>query len=119
MDKTDKQQSWVYNDLTKDENANVLAEFGIGTSINSKWDSQMMESEQARGTVHFGFGSNTMFKGGQNESCQHTDYIIVKPTIVVDGKCICRDGIYQFNCHDCQFFYIRVVIYFKCPTHEA
>jgi len=100
MDETDKQHGFVRNDLTKDENANVLAELGIGTSINSKWDSQMMESEQARGTVHFGFGSNTMFEGGQNESSQHTDYIILKPTIVVDGRCICKDGIYQFKLRD-------------------
>ncbi|MFC1693395.1 hypothetical protein ACFL1R_07815 [Candidatus Latescibacterota bacterium] len=97
MDETDKQQRWVHNDLTKDANAHVLAELGIGTSINSKWNSQMMESEQARGTVHFGFGSNTMFEGGQNESSQHTDYIILKPTIVVDGRCICKDGVYQLR----------------------
>ena len=57
----------------------------------------MMESEQARGTVHFGFGKNVMFKGGKNESGYHFDLIVRKPTLSVDGNCICRNGEYLFS----------------------
>ena len=97
MDLSDKQQKYIQNDLSSDEYANVVAELRIGTSINSKWDAHMMESEQARGTCHFGFGANVMFEGDKNESSEHSDYIIQKPTIIVDGKYICKDGIFQFK----------------------
>ena len=85
---TDKQQGWVRRDMTRDENANVLAELGIGISLGARWDEDMMESEQARGTCHFGFGHN-IFAGGQNTSSYHFDLVILKPTVEVDGKCIC------------------------------
>ncbi|MBT4482361.1 MAG: aminopeptidase [Candidatus Latescibacteria bacterium] len=96
LDLTDKQQKYAQKDLTRDNNSNVLAEIGIGTSISSRWDADMMESEQARGTCHFGFGRNIMFKGGKNESSYHFDLVIRKPTIIVDGKCICKNGKFLF-----------------------
>ena len=50
-----------------------------------------MESEQARGTCHFGFGHNIEY-GGQNASSYHFDLVVRRPTIASDGVAICRDG---------------------------
>lgn len=96
LDQNDRQQKMVQKDLTRDGNSNVLAEFGIGINDGAMSDKDLMESEQARGTCHFGFGMNLMF-GGQNESSYHIDFVIFKPTIEVDGKLTCKDGEYQFN----------------------
>ena len=94
LDTDDRQQSMVKKDMLRDANANVLAELGIGTSINSLWYAEMMEAERARGTCHFGFGMNINFEGGQNESSYHFDLVIQNPTITVDGVVICEKGEY-------------------------
>lgn len=91
----DKQQKWVRKDLSRDGNACVLAELGIGINPGAKCDENVMESEQARGTVHFGFGDNIGF-GGENQSSYHIDYVILKPTIEIDRRIICKDGKYNF-----------------------
>ena len=91
----DKQQRWVKKDLSRDGNSCVLAELGIGINPGARWDENVMESEQARGTVHFGFGDNICF-GGENQSSYHIDYVILKPTVKVDGKIICEKGEYKF-----------------------
>ena len=95
LSETDKQQSWVRKDLSRDENSKILAELGIGINTGARWNSDVMESEQTRGTCHFGFGMNIEF-GGQNKSSNHIDYVILKPTIEVDGEIICRAGEYKF-----------------------
>ena len=51
-----------------------------------------MESEQARGTCHFGFGMNLNY-GGKIKSKKHFDLVILNPTIIVNQKLICADGI--------------------------
>jgi len=35
--------------------------------------------------VHIAFGNNTGF-GGQNKSPVHNDLILMKPTVLIDGK---------------------------------
>ena len=91
LSEDDKQQRCVRNDLTRDEDSNVLAELGIGINPGARWDEDAMESEQARGTCHFGFGHNIEY-GGQNASSYHFDLVVQKPSIEVDGACICRAG---------------------------
>lgn len=93
LNKNDKQQAMVLKDLSTDSNSNVLAEFGIGTNLGANILEYVMESEQARGTCHFGFGLNKEY-GGENYSSIHIDYVILNPTIVVDGNVICKDGVY-------------------------
>jgi hypothetical protein len=97
LDEADKQQRYVRNDLTRDNNSNVLAELGIGINPGANWSEELMESEQARGTCHCGFGRNLQFQGGENNSSYHFDLVIQKPTIEVDGERICIDGDYQFS----------------------
>ena len=50
-----------------------------------------MESEQARGTCHFGFGNNLMYCW-QNRSSIHFDLVICNPTIEAGGKILCKAG---------------------------
>ena len=93
LDLDDKQQKLMAKDLKTDSNSNILAELGIGTNLGAKWNMDLMESEQARGTCHFGFGLNTDF-GGQNSSGIHVDYVIKNPTIIVDDTKICEKGVF-------------------------
>ncbi len=95
LDAADKQQALMIKDLSADKGAAVLAEFGLGINVEASPQGNVMEAEQARGTCHFGFGRNTEY-GGQNRSRTHTDYVLLRPTIWVDGVCICREGEYLF-----------------------
>jgi len=92
----DKQQKLMAKDLNTDRNSNILAELGIGTNLGAKWNMDLMESEQARGTCHFGFGLNTDF-GGKNSSGIHVDYVIKNPTIIVEGNIICDKGVFLID----------------------
>jgi leucyl aminopeptidase (aminopeptidase T) len=92
LSETDKQEKWIKNDLTADKNSSILAEVGIGTNKNALWNSDLMESEQARGTCHFGFGMNLNY-GGKIESKKHFDLVILNPTITVNKKWVYADGI--------------------------
>ena len=95
LNRSDPQQAWVFKDLTRDKNSNVVGELGIGINPGARWDEELMESERTRGTCHFGFGHNIAY-GGVNESSYHFDLAIRQPTIRADGNMICRDGEYRF-----------------------
>ncbi len=90
LDRRDHQQAMVFIDLSRDENSNVLAEFGIGINPGALWNQELMEAEQARGTCHFGFGNNLAY-GGINVSGYHFDLVVRNPTIQSDGKVISRE----------------------------
>ena len=93
FDPNNKQQKFMVKDLNTDDSSNILSELGIGTNLGARWNMDLMESEQARGTCHFGFGLNTEF-GGQNSSSIHVDYVIRNPTIIVDDNKICEKGVF-------------------------
>ncbi|MGI5915549.1 MAG: hypothetical protein ACOX9A_03765 [Anaerolineae bacterium] len=90
----DPQQRMAAADLSRDEHANVLAELGIGINPGALWNADVMEAEQARGTCHFGFGGNVSY-GGQVASSYHFDLVIRHPTITVDGRVLCRRGVWM------------------------
>jgi len=73
------------------EKARQIAEFGIGTNPKAKIIGNALEDEKALGTCHFAFGNNINF-GGVNDVPFHADGIIEKPTIIVDGKLLMKDG---------------------------
>ncbi len=93
LDRTDPQQRMAYDDLTRDPNASRVAELGIGINPGARVDADIMEAEQARGTCHVGFGRNVAY-GGATESAFHGDFSLLIPTIVVDGRMLCREGEY-------------------------
>jgi leucyl aminopeptidase (aminopeptidase T) len=77
--------------LNRDKKRRILAEFGIGINHKSKLTGNMLTDEGCRGTVHFGFGSNSTV-GGKNSVNFHLDFIMKKPTVLIDDKKIIKDG---------------------------
>ncbi|MBN2423023.1 aminopeptidase [Candidatus Woesearchaeota archaeon] len=74
-----------------DENANCIAEFGIGTNPKAKIIGNILEDEKALGTIHFAFGSNVSL-GGKNQSNVHLDGVISKAEVVVNNCKLIRKG---------------------------
>lgn len=74
-----------------DSQANVVAEFAIGTSDKEKFGSP---SEKGMlGTAHFGLGDNAhCYPGGQSWSQVHLDGSVRDITLEVDGERIMEDG---------------------------
>lgn len=92
LDLADEQQKMVFIDLTRDANARVLAEFGLGVNPNALEDADLMEAEQARGTCHFGFGHSLEYEGS-NVSSYHFDLVVRRPTIRVGDRVAMKDGV--------------------------
>jgi leucyl aminopeptidase (aminopeptidase T) len=67
------------------ENGFVIAEFGIGVNKAHKFPiGNTLHDEKIYGTCHIAFGNNVSF-GGRNRSEIHTDIILIRPTIMIDG----------------------------------
>ena len=69
-------------------NPYCIAEFAIGTN---PCGDPFLATEKAFGTAHVAIGQNTWL-GGANESSIHWDFLVDKPTVVVDGEHILEDG---------------------------
>jgi leucyl aminopeptidase (aminopeptidase T) len=65
------------------KNARHLGELGIGTNPNAKIVGNVLEDEKVLDTVHFAIGSNYDHDA---EALIHSDGIVKKLTITVDGK---------------------------------
>jgi aminopeptidase len=68
-----------------------LAELGIGTNPNAKRPENILESEKIKGTVHMAIGDNSHM-GGKVSADLHQDFVIPKPTWMLDGKPVMKDG---------------------------
>jgi len=68
-----------------------VAELGIGTNEKAILSGSLLEDEKVLGTVHIGLGDNIAF-GGSIKAPMHLDGIMLKPTLVVDGKTVIKDG---------------------------
>ncbi|MEM2883595.1 MAG: aminopeptidase [Nitrososphaerales archaeon] len=74
-----------------DANANVVAEFSIGTGHLEKYGT--LSEKGMLGTIHLALGDNhSAYPGGKNVSKSHIDATIRDPTIEVDGRLIIKDG---------------------------
>jgi aminopeptidase len=71
--------------------ARNCAEFGIGTNEAATVTGNVLEDEKIFGTIHIAIGNNAHF-GGKVNVPFHMDGIVSKPTVVIDGKIIIRDG---------------------------
>lgn len=69
----------------------VLAELGIGTNEKAELCGNTLEDEKILGTVHLAIGDNTGF-GGKNRVASHQDGILLRPTLILDGKKVMEDG---------------------------
>jgi leucyl aminopeptidase (aminopeptidase T) len=79
----------VVEKLGKD--ARNIAELGIGTNPKAKLIGNVLEDEKVYETVHVAIGNNMSY-GGSCDVPLHSDGIITKPTVEVDGRVVIRDG---------------------------
>jgi 2,5-dihydroxypyridine 5,6-dioxygenase len=70
-----------------DQNARVLAEFGVGFNNRSKLCGNMLIDEGSYGTFHCGFGSNNTI-GGKNKINFHLDFVFYANEIIFDDEII-------------------------------
>lgn len=70
----------------------LIAEIGFGMNTGASISGRMLEDEGVFGTMHIGIGNNLSY-GGDNATPIHIDLIMKKPTYVVDGKMIYKDGV--------------------------
>ncbi len=68
-----------------------LAELGIGTNDRARITGNVLEDEKVMGTVHLAFGDNSTF-GGNVKVNVHLDGMILRPTVVADGREIMKNG---------------------------
>lgn len=73
------------------KNGNNIAELGVGTNNLITLSGNTIEDEKVMGTVHIGVGANKAF-GGEIDLPFHTDMVIQKPTLEIDGKIIIEKG---------------------------
>ncbi len=71
--------------------ARNIAELGIGTNDKAILCGSVLEDEKVMGTVHIALGDNISM-GGKVSVPSHLDLIIKKPTLIIDGKEIIKDG---------------------------
>ncbi len=90
----------VQNSLHTDAMARVVGEFAFGINPKARFIEEFLETEKVCGTVHIAFGDNTDFPGGKNNSANHMDLMMNKPTVRVtleDNSVlpVLVNGIYQ------------------------
>jgi leucyl aminopeptidase (aminopeptidase T) len=68
-----------------------VAELGVGTNDRATLTGMVLEDEKVAGTVHVAFGNNVGMGGTVNVPI-HLDGVLRRPTLVVDGVTIVRDG---------------------------
>ena len=74
-----------------DPNVYNIAELGIGLNPDCRFIGLMLEDEGVFGSVHIGIGTSVNLGGTLKAAC-HYDAIMTKPTVVVDGRTILKDG---------------------------
>ena len=81
--------------IKRDEFANFIGELGLGTNLAcTEPINNLLQDEKMIG-VHIASGhAYPEYTGVQRHSSTHLDGVIVKPTVVVDGKMIMKDGQY-------------------------
>ncbi len=67
------------------ENANNIAEFGVGMNPKAKLSGHPLQDEKILGTVHVALGHNLSF-GGYVKAKRHLDGILTAPTVYLDGR---------------------------------
>lgn len=89
----------VDDSLAIDDMAKVVGEFAFGMNPKARFTEEFLEAEKIKGTVHIAFGDNTDFPSGQNNSANHMDFLMNKPTVKAYTKNkiidILRDGTFQ------------------------
>lgn len=79
----------VQKSLHTDSMAKIVGEFAFGINPKARLVKEFLETEKTYGTAHIAFGDNTDMPGGKNNSANHMDFMIDKPTV----NAITQDGV--------------------------
>ncbi len=74
--------------------SNAASQFALGTNPAARVLPNTREVSKKLGTAHFAIGDNITL-GGQSKSAFHIDFVLLNPTVFLDGVCILKDGGYQ------------------------
>lgn len=74
-----------------DPNVYNIAEMGIGTNDKAELCGKLIEDERYFGAFHFGIGKSLNL-GGTIDAPFHTDGMIMKPSVYVDGQLVVENG---------------------------
>ncbi|MCW8966203.1 MAG: aminopeptidase [Candidatus Pacearchaeota archaeon] len=90
-----KNEDFLKEMLSTDENASYVGEFGIGCNPKiTKFTKNLLFDEKIGGTIHLALGAAYKENGGGNDSAIHWDIVkdMKNAKIVVDGKIIQENG---------------------------
>lgn len=73
------------------DNADNIAEIGIGLNPACRQNGDFEEEKKGRGNVHVAIGDN-LFYGGDVYSPVHMDMVLYQPTVRLDDRVIVEDG---------------------------
>jgi leucyl aminopeptidase (aminopeptidase T) len=73
------------------EGGTYLAELGIGTNECATLTGNLIEDEKILGTCHVAFGASAGI-GGEIQVAIHEDVVVMKPTVMADGRALITDG---------------------------
>ena len=76
----------VEDSLETDEMSKVIGEFAFGINPKARFVDEFLESEKIFGTIHVAFGNNSDMPEGKNNSKNHMDFLMSKPTVKITGK---------------------------------
>jgi leucyl aminopeptidase (aminopeptidase T) len=90
----------VDDSLATDDMSKVVGEFAFGINPKARFVTEFLETEKIHGTVHIAFGDNTDYPSGKNNSANHMDFLISKPTVKAYTKnngavTVLKDGVFQ------------------------
>ena len=75
----------------EDPNVYNVGEIGIGTNPEAKYTGAPIEDERVEGGVIIGIGQNILH-GGVVKAKTHTDAIVMRPSLEMDGRMVIEDG---------------------------
>lgn len=78
--------------VAKVENADNVAEFGVGVNPDSRAEANFQEVKKRRGQVHIAIGDN-IYYGGTKKSNIHMDLVLTDPTVYFDDRLVVDQGI--------------------------
>jgi aminopeptidase len=96
--KASKNEDFLKEMLSTDENASYAGELGIGMNPKiNKFTKNLLFDEKIGGTIHLALGSAYKDNGGGNDSSIHWDIVkdMKKAKIILDGKIIQENGVWR------------------------
>jgi leucyl aminopeptidase (aminopeptidase T) len=77
--------------------ADNIGEIGIGLNPDARIGDQITEAKKALGTVHVALGDSANEYGGLVECDVHLDGLVMRPTIVFDGRVVVDAGRHVYD----------------------